>query len=313
MIGIGCCLPQVTADFAVIKRVAQECEELGFDSVWMYDHFYPYDSPTDGPCYEIWTTLSALAGLTSKIRLGALVLCNSFRYPSIVAKMTSTLDNISDGRTEVGLGAGWFKMEFDAYGIPFSDPTTRIESLRDGIQIIKKMWTEERTTYEGKYHSVDSAYNNPKPVQKPHPPLWVGGTQSAVLKVAAEFADGWNIGFYASNTPTGFRNKVKALDRYCRELGRDPQELRKSWHGEIIIAETQAEVEKKVARLKPSSMSLDEYRVARIIGTPDECFKQMQNYVMDGVSYFMFKFAEVEKLDPLRFFAERILTRLRNQ
>ncbi len=311
MIGIGCCLPQVTADFDVIKRVALECEKLGFDSVWMFDHFYPYDGPPDGPCFEIWTTLSALAGLTSRIRLGALVLCNSFRYPSIVAKMTSILDNISHGRTEVGVGAGWLKTEFDAYGIPFFDATTRIDGLRDGIQIVKKMWTEQKTTYKGKYYSVESAYNFPKPLQKPHPPLWVGGTLSAVMKVAAEFADGWNIGFYQSNTPAGFRRKVKALDRYCRELGRDPKELRKSWHGEIIIGETQAEVGRKVAGLKPSNVSIDEYRVARILGTPDECLEQIRSYAVDGASYFMFKFAEVERLESLRLFAKKILPRLR--
>ena len=313
MIEVGCCLPQATPEFDVIKRVALECERLGYDSVWMFDHLYPYDGPAEGPCYEIWTTLSTLAGVTSKMRLGTLVLCNSFRYPSIVAKMTSTLDRISGGRMEIGIGAGWLKTEFDAFGIPFSDAAARIESLREGIQIIKSMWTQEKTTYKGKYYSVDSVINNPRPVQKLHPPLWVGGTLPAVMKIAAEYADGWNIGFYPSNTPTGFRRKVKALDRYCQELGRDPKELRKSWHGEIVMGETQAEVEEKVARLKPSSMSLDEYKVARIIGTPDECFEQMQQYVDEGASYFMLKFAEVEKLDSLRLFAERILTRLKNQ
>lgn len=311
MIRFGCSLPQNTADYNLVKQVALECEKLGFDSVWMYDHFYPYGEHPHRPCYEIWTTLSALAGVTSKIRLGTLVLCNSFRYPSIVAKMTSILDNISKGRLEFGIGAGWFKPEFESYGISFSNSTSRIESLREGIQIIKKMWTEEEVTYRGKYHSVQSAYNNPKPIQKPHPPVWVGGTDPAVMRIAAEFANGWNIGFYPSNTPEGFSRKVRTLERYCRELGRDPNQLLKSWHGQVIIAETQSDVEKTVAKLKPSNMSMDEYNVARIIGTPDECYEQIKRYAELGASYFMINFAEVEELQPLGLFARTILSRPR--
>lgn len=311
MLEFGCSLPQNTADYSIMKRVAQESERLGFDSVWLYDHLYPYNAPLESPCYEIWTTLSALAEATSKIRLGTLVLCNSFRYPSIVAKMVSTLDNISQGRVEVGVGSGWYKGEFDAYGIPFSDPASRTESLRDGIQIMRKMWTEEKATYRGKHHWIESAYSSPKPVQKPYPPLWVGGTYPPVMKIAAEFADGWNIGFYPSNTPAGFARKVRVLDRYCHEVGRDPNTLRKSWHGEIVLAETQAEVSRKVARLKPGGMSIDAYKVARIIGTPDECLNQIQDYAERGASYFMLNFAEVEKLEPLHLFATNLLPRAR--
>ncbi len=312
MLRVGCSLPQSTAEFNVIRQVAEECEELGFDSVWMYDHLYPYNGPPNGPCYEIWTTLSALASVTSRIRLGTLVLCNSFRHPPIVAKMASVLDNISQGRTEIGLGAGWFKMEFDAYGIPFTDAATRIESLREAIQIIRKMWTEEKASYKGKHYSISSTYNNPKPVQRPHPPIWIGGTDPGVMQVAAEFADGWNIGFYPSNTPEGFTKKVKALERYCRQLGRDPNALRKSWHGEVVIGETRSDVESKLARLKPAYMSLAEYSVARIIGTPDECLEQILSYARAGASYFMLMFAEVEKLESLRLFAKTILPSLRS-
>jgi alkanesulfonate monooxygenase SsuD/methylene tetrahydromethanopterin reductase-like flavin-dependent oxidoreductase (luciferase family) len=311
MIEFGCCLPQNVREYGIARRIAQESEKLGFQSVWLYDHLYPYNAPLESPCYEIWTTLSALTEATSRIRLGTMVLCNSFRYPSIVAKMTSTLDNISQGRIEVGIGAGWYKKEFDAYGIPFSTSESRTESLRDGIQIIKKMWTEESVTYKGTYHSVESVYNSPKPLQKPHPPLWVGGTYPPVMRIAAELADGWNIGFYPSNTPAGFGRRVATLDSYCREIGRNPSTLRKSWLGEIVMAQTQAEVQRKVARLKPTDMSMHEYKVARIIGIPDECLKQIQDYVEKGCSYFMLSFAEVEELEPLHLFAEAILSHFR--
>ena len=311
MLEFGCTLPQEIADYQAIERVAKEAERLGFESIWLYDHLYPYDEPVSAPCYEIWTTLSALARATSKVRLGSLVLCNSFRYPSIVAKMTSILDNISNGRIEVGIGAGWYREEFEAYGIPFTDATTRIASLREGIQIIRKMWTEEKVTFKGKYHSVESVYNNPKPIQQPNPPIWVGGTVPAVMRVAAEFADGWNIGFYPSNTPSGFKRKVKALKRYCREVGRNPEQLRISWHGEVVLGETQADVERQVKDLKPANVTMDQYKAGRIIGTPDECVKQIQSYANEGASYFMVKLPKVETIEPINSFVEQVKVRLR--
>jgi alkanesulfonate monooxygenase SsuD/methylene tetrahydromethanopterin reductase-like flavin-dependent oxidoreductase (luciferase family) len=134
------------------------------------------------------------------------------------------------------------------------------------------------------------------------------------MRIAAEYADGWNIGFYPSNTPTGFGRKVKALDRYCKELGRDPKKLRKSWHGEVVIGETEVDVNEKVALPKKSFSNLDlDYNVARIIGTPDECFNQIQQYINLGASYFMLKFAGAEKIDSLRLFAERVLPHLRQE
>jgi F420-dependent oxidoreductase-like protein len=322
MLNFGCALPQDTADYGLIERLAKESEKLGFDSIWLYDHFYdPYGGwpasavlhpgPRSLPCYEVWTTLSALATVTSKIRLGTLTLCNSYRYPSVVAKMASTLDNISNGRTEIGIGAGWFKEEFDAYGIPFTDADTRIACLREGVQIMKKMWTEEKVTFKGKYYSVESAYCAPKPIQKPHPPIWIGGTVSAVMRVAAELADVWNIAFYPSNTPSGFRKKVEALERYCREIGRDPATLRKSWHGEIIIGDTRTDVEHKVQKLKPADMSMDEYRTSRIIGTPDECVAQIESLAKEGATYLIPRFPQVEGAEPMRLFANQVMARLR--
>jgi len=307
----GCILPQRSSDFSIIREVALECERLGFDSIWTNDHLYPYEGPVSGPFYDAWTPLCALATVTSKIRLGPFVLVDSFRYPSIVAKETSALDQVSGGRVEVGLGAGWWKEEFDAYGIPFIDAETRIAALREGIQIIKKMWTEEKTTFKGKYYSVESAYCAPKPVQKPHPPVWVGGSVPAVLKVAAEFADGWNLAFYPSNTPAGYRKKAKAIEQYCKEVGRDPKQLRKSWMGEIVMGQTKADVEQKVAALKPAVMTFEDYKIARIIGTPDEVVAQIQSYIKEGSSYFMLRFPQVETIEPLKSFAEQVMARLR--
>jgi probable F420-dependent oxidoreductase len=309
----GCILPQRSSDFSIIREVALECERLGFDSIWTNDHLYPYEGPVSGPFYDAWTPLCALATVTSKIRLGPFVLVDSFRYPSIVAKETSALDQVSGGRVEVGLGAGWWKEEFDAYGIPFIDAETRIAALREGIQIIKKMWTEEKTTFRGKYHSVESVYNNPKPVQKPHPPLWVAGADRRVMKVAAEFADVWDLGFYPSNTPEGYRKKVKALERCCRDIGRNPDGLCKSWHGEIVIAGTESELRRRVAQLRTAGglQAGEPIDVARIIGTPDQCAKQIERLAEYGASYIMIRFDEMEKIEPLKLFAEEVMPRFR--
>lgn len=141
------------------------------------------------PLLECWTSLSALATITSRLRIGTLVTCNSFRFPSLLAKMASTVDNISGGRLEFGISCGWFKQEHLAYGIRFSSFAIRIQQLREALQIIKKMWTEEISTFDGRYYRLENAINYPKPLQKPHPPIWIGGKNVELLKLAAEIAN----------------------------------------------------------------------------------------------------------------------------
>jgi alkanesulfonate monooxygenase SsuD/methylene tetrahydromethanopterin reductase-like flavin-dependent oxidoreductase (luciferase family) len=174
--------PGETTNYDTIRKVTLKCEELNFDSCWLADHFVPrkvlpYQKspiPSPDPFFECWTTLTALAIETKKIRLGTFVLCNSYRYPSLVAKMSATLDFISRGRLELGIGAGFFKEEYIMYGIPFPKLAVRIKQLEESIQIIKKMWTEEEASFNGKYYTIKKAFNNPKPIQRPHPPIWVG-------------------------------------------------------------------------------------------------------------------------------------------
>ena len=158
----------------LIKKIAKECERLGYDSLWVMDHLL-WGDLNEGSVFEAWTLLTGLAMETETIKLGPLVACNSFRNPTLTAKVASTFDVISKGRLIFGYGAGWKVEEYNAYGFPFRDGITRGKQLREGITLIKKFWTEEKTTFKGEYYEAKDAICKPKPVQKPHPPIMIGG------------------------------------------------------------------------------------------------------------------------------------------
>src|SRR5690348_13387257 len=178
-----------------MTKVAQEAERLGLDSIWLYDHFHTVPMPTLETNFECWATTAALARDTKKIRIGQMVTCNGYRNPALLAKMASTVDVMSHGRLDFGIGAGWYEHEFKAYGYGFPDGPTRLKQLRDAVQIILKMWTDEYAEYEGQYHSVHGAINQPKGVQKPHIPLLIGGGgEKVTLKLVAQYGDACNVG-----------------------------------------------------------------------------------------------------------------------
>lgn len=172
-------------NYDVIRKLAIEGEELGFKSFWLADHFQA--TSRRDPYYECYTALSAISSVTKRIRLGPLVSCVSYRLPSILAKMTSTLDVISDGRLELGMGAGWDVEEYAAYGIPFPRGSVRVQQVEEAIQIIKKMWTEPEASFEGRHFTVSKVVNEPKPIQKPHPPIWLGARGSKMLRLVAKY------------------------------------------------------------------------------------------------------------------------------
>ena len=185
--------PQFGFTYEKIKGLALECESLGFDSLWCSDHFFRNPESVETNCLDCWTVLAALAVDTHRIRLGSLVTCASFHYPSVLAKIAASVDVISGGRLEFGIGAGWKAAEYRAYGIPFLPPSQRIEQLSEAIRIIKQMWVEERSTFFGKHYQVQDAICSPKPLQNPHPNIWVGGSGDRLLRVAAKLGDGINI------------------------------------------------------------------------------------------------------------------------
>jgi len=221
---------QAMPDYATLKKVVLECDRLGFDSVWVYDNL----QFTYGPTLECWTVLAALTEATHDIRIGPLVTCNVFRYPSLLAKMAATVDMISNGRLNFGIGAGWHEVEAAAYGIPFPRAGTRIEMLDEALQIIKQLWTQDEVIFKGKYYQLDKAVSLPKPVQKPHPPILVGGGGDKILRLIAKHANAWNNGFMS---PEGFTEEIARLERACKETGRDRGEIENTFQSRIVITE----------------------------------------------------------------------------
>ena len=301
----GVVLRQEKIDFKPIRETAELCDELGYHSVWFYDHLLGMGS-IDSDILEAWTLMSALSTVTSKVKIGTLVLCNSFRPPSLLAKMAATLDNISSGRLEFAIGAGWFEPEYRAYGYPFLNTVTRIEQLREAVKIIRALWTEERATLRGKYYQIEDAYCNPKPVQKPHPAIIIGGSgERYLLRVVAELGDEWNCP--ASNA-SEYDRKLKVLKNHCKELGRDMNEIAISEQTVCVIAENKAELEEKLPKAKKRYGFFGDIEKTGIVGTPDECIERINNKVEKGVSKFTIFFSDIMKPESLRFFSKEVMS-----
>jgi alkanesulfonate monooxygenase SsuD/methylene tetrahydromethanopterin reductase-like flavin-dependent oxidoreductase (luciferase family) len=227
----ACQLPQEVSDFKRLVEIAQECERLGYDSIWVYDHLTPFWLPS-GQSFECWTLLSALAQRTENIKLGSLVTNVNLRNPALLAKMSSTVDNISGGRLILGLGTGdrLSRNELISYGYEFGSLADRIARLRETILILRAMWTEDKPTFDGKFYRIRQAVNFPKPKQKPYPPIWIGGKYHKILDIVAETAEGWN---YWGLSPQDVGERSKYLLARCSEMGRDIEEITKSWAGNI--------------------------------------------------------------------------------
>jgi F420-dependent oxidoreductase-like protein len=292
--------------FRRVRDVVLECERLGYDSVWLDDHLMFKKTPI----LECWTTLSALSAVTTSIRLGTMVTSNAFRNPALLAKMAATVDVISGGRLEFGIGAGVQKEEHDAYGFPFLEPQVRIERLNESVEIIKKMWIEEKVSYHGKHYQIEEAVCEPKPLQKPQPPITIGGGGEKLLKVTAQHADRFDFGYLPSMQI--YKHKLQVLENHCRVVGRDFQKIEKScWPtGQIILSSNRSKLDLKVQRLKPEGMAREDFEKGSFVGTPDECAAMMRAYVDLGVTYFMLFFGDLPDMSGLRLFAESVAKRV---
>jgi F420-dependent oxidoreductase-like protein len=270
---------QITVDMAVLA------EELGFDSVWVYDHFHNVPKPIHSTVFECWTVMAAISQRTSRVRLGQMVSCNAYRLPSVVAKITSTIDVISGGRLDLGIGAGWYQNEYKGYGLGFGTPKERIGMLREGVEIIRSMWTQPDTTYNGTYYQLDGAQCDPKPLQQPSPPIWIGGGgEQLTLRVVARLGDWANFGGGA--TPDVFQHKSALLAEHCKAVGRDFDDISRSVAGDICIRETEAELRAVHANaliLTP----FDEWAASHFVGSADQVAARMQQYIDLGCKGFV--------------------------
>lgn len=202
-------------------------DQAGFDHLWIFDHFNPIGgAPLDGVIWEGWTLLAAMAEATSRVRIGNMVTGNTYRHPGVLAKVATTVDHLSNGRLEFGLGASWADVEHTMLGVNFPGVGERIRRLDEACTLIKKLWTEERADFDGRYYTLTGALANPKPAQQPHPPVWIGGGgEQKTLRVVAKHADVWN---YAGGPLEAAVHKVEVLERHCQDVGRDPAEIRLS-------------------------------------------------------------------------------------
>jgi F420-dependent oxidoreductase-like protein len=214
-------------DWANILAYAKDTDAIDtFAGFWMFDHFVPINGHVEGLCMDGWTLLGALAAATTRARLGLMVGCNGYRYPAVLAKIATTVDQVSGGRLDMGLGAGWFDLEYNMYGIPFPAPAQRIHELDEACQMLKLLWTQELSTFQGRYYSLHEARHEPKPVQKPYPPITIGGGgEKLTLRVVAKHADIYNV---VGGTPEIAQHKNSVLDQHCEAIGRDPGEIRRS-------------------------------------------------------------------------------------
>ena len=297
-----------------LKNLITRAEDTGFDSFWVMDHFHqiPFIGRPEEPMLEGWTTISVLAGITTKIKLGTLVTGILYRHPSVLAKIAATLDVLSKGRLFMGIGASYFEEEARAYGIPFYPSTQeRMQRLEEAIQIIRKMWTEEpNASFEGKYFQIQNAYCNPKPVQKPSPPILVGGSgERKTLKIVAKYADACNL-FGSVET---IKRKLDVLKEHCKNVGRDYDSILKTKLDLVVIDDSEEKARKRAQQFYigiPEQQIKD--REFAIYGTREDVSRQIELLEEAGIQYLMVHLEPSRELEELDTFTNGILKRLHN-
>ncbi len=295
LVGIG----DPVEAYETMTRVAQETELLGLDSIWLYDHFHTVPVPTQEVTFECWTSTAALARDTKRVRIGQIVTCNSYRNPALLAKMASTVDVLSHGRLIFGIGAGWYEHEYRAYGYPYPDAPERLRHLREALQVIRAMWTQEEAQFEGKYYTLGGAINQPKGVQKPHIPILIGGSgEKVTLKLVAQYGDACNLGIGIENV----QHKLAVLKQHCENVGRDYDTIKRTVIVDhCVLGETDAEAVAKLGDVHPDHLA--HLRRDGLVGTPDAIRKRLAEYEQIGVQEMIIHFVDATNLDTLRLFA----------
>lgn len=303
--------PQFGFTYKEVVDLAKEAERLGFTALWASDHLFLDQHSEHRNCLDAWTLITGLAPVTTRLRLGTLVTCNSYRLPSILAKMAASVDHISDGRLEFGIGAGWKEMEYHAYGIPFAPVSTRLAQLEEAVQVIRRLWTEERASFNGVHYQLENAFNAPKPVQQPLK-MWMGGAgEKKLLRLVAQYADGWNM-LFGYPLPA-VKKKLEVLRHHCDAVGRDFAKLEKSLFIVACIAEREGELNKRVtdaATALGSDAILKMARKSGTVGTPEQVAETLRGFQELGFDYFIAMFPYKQDREMLQRFAETVVPRL---
>ncbi len=304
----GVTLPQIKRGWNEAKAAALEFDRLGFDSVWVCDHLYGVPLPTL-PIFEAWSELAAVAAITERVQMGTLVTPPFFRNPAVLAKQIATIDHISNGRTIVGLGAGWFEAEFKGYGCTFPRLPDRMKALDEACEILKRMWSDEKVTFRGEHFTVEAVVCEPKPVRRP-PILIGGGGEKVLMGIAARHADIWNnLAVFQGQLAA----KVAALRRRCDELNRDFDTLEVSQQCVVVIGEDEsaaAEALEKAKKIYGGHMGagLEEHG---IWGSPDQVIERIERHRQLGCSLFCMELFGRDTRIPARLFAEKVMPAFR--
>ncbi|UCE11258.1 MAG: TIGR03560 family F420-dependent LLM class oxidoreductase [Candidatus Thorarchaeota archaeon] len=312
--------PQLGYTYSQALAIAKEAERLGYESFWCSDHLFLNQNSAEQNCLEAWTLLAALAAETETIRLGTTVTCNSYRHPSLLAKIAASVDMISNGRLWFGYGAGWKKIEYKAYGYDFPKVQVRMDMMEEALEIIKLLWTEPSPTYKGKHYSIENAFSAPKPIQKPHPPILIGGDgEKRTLKAVAKYADYCNLFV----TPK-LERKLDVLKEHCADIGRDYDSVGKSlfaqgWPG-VFVSTDEEELELHWTRRSeilgtPREKAIENanaHAPGSWVGYPEELTERFEYLIGLGFDFFQVVFMGLSQdyIDSSKAFSELVMKRI---
>jgi F420-dependent oxidoreductase-like protein len=292
-----------------ILQTARLIEGAGYDSIWVYDHFHTHPVVKQESTFEAWTLMAALAAVTERARLGQMCTCALYRPPSMLAKMAANVDVISGGRLDVGIGAGWSRKEFEAYGYPYPSDGERLDMLEEAVQVLKAMWTEEEATFIGKHYGVEGAINRPKPLQQPHPPLWIaGGGEKRTLRIVAEYGDFSNFG----DDLDDFRHKSEILQGHCETVGRDFGEIGRSCHRMSVIGRDDADLRQKLEVAgRRRACTPDEFAGEHFAATVGQAVEEMGRFIDAGCVEMILYFYDMGEGDSMELFASEVIPQFR--
>jgi F420-dependent oxidoreductase-like protein len=301
-------------DWPLWRRIATETEALGFESLWRSDHFFSLSGPREQPALETFVSLALAAEVTSRIRFGPLVASMTFRHPSLLARMAAQVDALSDGRFICGVGAGWNVPEHEAFGLPFPSVRERMDRLDEGIRVLKALWGDEPTDFEGEHFQLRSAICYPKPAQRPLPLLVGGRGERRTLRIVAEHADEWNA---VGVDLEAYRHKRQVLERHCADVGRDPASIRHSQMCGFVIGRDEAEQRRHLGLIAEKLVAMQHERpeaaierlrgAGWLIGTPGEIVEDLGRRQEAGLSRVMLQHHANDRFDVLELVAAEVL------
>lgn len=291
-----------------IVSTAATIEDAGYHSLWVYDHFHTHPVPSQESTFDAWTLMAGLASVTTRVRLGQMCTCVLYRSPSLLAKIAASVDAMSGGRLDVGIGAGWSVGEFRGYGYAFPSAGDRLDMLEETAQILIEMWTRDVATFTGKHYSLDGAITRPKPIQQPYPPLWIaGGGEKRTLRIVARYGDYANFSGEVEN----FRHKSSVLAGHCATVGRRFEEIGRSVHRMAVVGRDAGDLNRKleVAASRRASTTA-EFAAEHLAGTVDQVVDVMGQYAEAGCSDMILYFYDMGEYDSLELFATDVIPQL---